>query len=382
MLCAGDHAAVPESAAPESELNIDDRRPPDVPVPDPQEPAAVMPDPQDMTPRDLKPICGEEEFAALVENIVADEAPRLFAVVQEYGERVNFRIAEWGMAFDDHAEVIRVDRRLRLNLRAPENALRFFTEGGDLRPRLVWFNPDAISPRRTTRLPEPSAPGQCDGVPWLPAAVPVAPARHARHSGHLTVWSITDCGSGVDDFEAGEHGAGIGHCRAAIAALLGDAAGEGGQQRLEVYGEVTAGGDQLGEHRVMRGALGVVVAFGLGQFPRAYGFDVAVAFVADPQDRFGGTPKVELRERTVDSRGGLGSGCAQIVCGGVVRREAGDDTLAVALDHGDGAIDQVADVVGTRHILERVVVGTGLKPDLVTALAAVPGQHAANHNLI
>lgn len=126
MLGEEDHAAAPESGP-----DTDDRH----------QPAAVGPDPTEMTP-----LCGEEEFAAFLENIVADEAPRLFAVVQEYGERVNVRIAAWGMAFDDHAEVVRVDRRLRMNLRAPENALRYFTQGGDIRARLVWFNPDAVTP--------------------------------------------------------------------------------------------------------------------------------------------------------------------------------------------------------------------------------------------
>lgn len=120
-----------EDHAPESGPDTDDRH----------QPAAVVPAPRGMTP-----ICDEERFAALLENVVADEAPRLFAVVQEYGERVNFWIAAWGMAFDDHAEVVRVDRRLRMNLQAPENALRFFTRADDIRARLVWFNPDATTP--------------------------------------------------------------------------------------------------------------------------------------------------------------------------------------------------------------------------------------------
>lgn len=126
MLGAGDHA---ESA--ESEPDRDDRRPLGEPVPE---------------PTDLTPLCGEQEFAALLENMVADAAPRLFAVVQEYGERVDAQIAAWGMAFDDHAEVVRVDRGCRMSLPAPENALRHFTRGDYIRARLVWFNPDAATP--------------------------------------------------------------------------------------------------------------------------------------------------------------------------------------------------------------------------------------------
>jgi hypothetical protein len=76
----------------------------------------------------------------------ADEAPRLFAVVQEYGERVDGRIAAWGMALADHAEVVSVTRGMRMSLQTPKNALRMFTFGNHLRARLVWFNPDAATP--------------------------------------------------------------------------------------------------------------------------------------------------------------------------------------------------------------------------------------------
>lgn len=51
----------------------------------------------------LPPICDEAEFAQEIAELVAAEAPRLFAVVQEYGERVDGRIAAWGLAFEDHA---------------------------------------------------------------------------------------------------------------------------------------------------------------------------------------------------------------------------------------------------------------------------------------
>ena len=68
------------------------------------------------------------------------------ADVQEYGERVDGRIAAWGMAFADHAEVVSVTRGLRMSLQAPENALRMFKFGSHVRARLVWFNPDAATP--------------------------------------------------------------------------------------------------------------------------------------------------------------------------------------------------------------------------------------------
>lgn len=95
-------------------------------------------------PGELPPVCDEHEFAAITEQMVADEAPRLFAVVQEYGERVDAVIAAWGVAFPDHAEI--VTHQLRMSVRAPESALRMFTVGNHIRARLVWFNPDAATP--------------------------------------------------------------------------------------------------------------------------------------------------------------------------------------------------------------------------------------------
>jgi hypothetical protein len=92
-------------------------------------------------PADLAPLCGEPEFAAEVAGLAADEAPRLFAVVQEYGERADACIAAWGLAFPDHAEVICTESLQWMSLQAPESALRLFRAGHHLRARLVWITP-------------------------------------------------------------------------------------------------------------------------------------------------------------------------------------------------------------------------------------------------
>ncbi|ANY09863.1 hypothetical protein AFB00_06930 [Pseudonocardia sp. HH130630-07] len=90
-------------------------------------------------------MCGEAEFAALVEGMVADEAPRLFAIVQEYRRRVDARIAAWGIAFADHAEVVAQGVQCRVG--APEDAVRLFTPDHRIGARVVWCNPDAATPR-------------------------------------------------------------------------------------------------------------------------------------------------------------------------------------------------------------------------------------------
>ncbi|MGH8571749.1 MAG: hypothetical protein ACREX8_04120 [Gammaproteobacteria bacterium] len=58
--------------------------------------------------------------------------------MQVYGERADGWIAAWGMTFDDRTEVIAVDGGLRMNLKAPEHALRAFTWGDHVTARLVW----------------------------------------------------------------------------------------------------------------------------------------------------------------------------------------------------------------------------------------------------
>jgi hypothetical protein len=97
-------------------------------------------------PAGRPPMCVEERFAGLLDNMAADEAPKLFAIFQEYGERVDARIAGWGLAFENHAEVFSTDSQLRMSLSEPENALRGFTFGSHIRARLVWVDPNAATP--------------------------------------------------------------------------------------------------------------------------------------------------------------------------------------------------------------------------------------------
>lgn len=89
------------------------------------------------------PLCGEVEFTELIDQMVAENAPRVFAVVQELGDRVDGWIAAWGMAFEDRVEVIGADGGLRMTLQAPEAALRGYRWGGCVSARLVWLDAGA-----------------------------------------------------------------------------------------------------------------------------------------------------------------------------------------------------------------------------------------------
>jgi hypothetical protein len=93
-------------------------------------------------PSGIPPLCDEEDFAEVIAEMVADEAPRLFAIVAEYGERVDARCAAWGLTFADRTDVISVHGNKHFSVATPEDALRRFRIGTRVTPRLVWFNPD------------------------------------------------------------------------------------------------------------------------------------------------------------------------------------------------------------------------------------------------
>jgi|SRR5699024_4466654 len=104
------------------------------------------PGPGIVDPSGCEPLCGEEVFSQVLGRMVADHAPRLFAIVAEYGDRVDAAIAAWGMAFDDRAELVAIERGLRVTMPTADEALAVFSVGAHIHPRVVWFDPDCASP--------------------------------------------------------------------------------------------------------------------------------------------------------------------------------------------------------------------------------------------
>lgn len=66
-------------------------------------------------------------------------------MVQVYRERVDGRIAAWGMAFDDHAETVSVDNGTSIRLSSAERAAHGFNHRPDIIAHVVWVNPDAAT---------------------------------------------------------------------------------------------------------------------------------------------------------------------------------------------------------------------------------------------
>lgn len=82
--------------------------------------------------------------AALVREVAMEDAPRPFAIVEEYGEGEDARAAGYGFAHDDHADVTSVEGDFHLSAESAENARALFEissrSTGVRRVHVVWLD--------------------------------------------------------------------------------------------------------------------------------------------------------------------------------------------------------------------------------------------------
>ncbi|GAB2999407.1 hypothetical protein [Saccharothrix stipae] len=100
-----------------------------------------------MTELDERPVVeaqwGQEEFADVMRELAEQEAPRLFALVEEYGDRVDARVAAYGLAYPDRADVNSVEGDFSLRSQSPENARKLFeisSRSRGVRVHVVWLD--------------------------------------------------------------------------------------------------------------------------------------------------------------------------------------------------------------------------------------------------
>jgi hypothetical protein len=85
-------------------------------------------------------------FTALLQEVAREEAPRLFAIVEEYGngEEDDLRVAGYGLAYEDRVEVNSVEGDFHLNSQSPEHARTLFEissrSAGARRVHAVWLD--------------------------------------------------------------------------------------------------------------------------------------------------------------------------------------------------------------------------------------------------
>lgn len=95
-----------------------------------------------------EPSWDANRFTTHLRGLAQHDAPRLFAVGLEYGEREDAEVAAYGMAFQDHTEVITLDGTHRVRTIRPEDALRHFHEE-DVTAHVVWLpQPPTTAPNR------------------------------------------------------------------------------------------------------------------------------------------------------------------------------------------------------------------------------------------
>jgi hypothetical protein len=83
-------------------------------------------------------------FTALLHEVAQEGAPRLFAIVEEYGNAEDARVAGYGLAYADRAEVDAVEGGFRLSSESAESARTLFEiTSGDEAVRevhVVWLS--------------------------------------------------------------------------------------------------------------------------------------------------------------------------------------------------------------------------------------------------
>lgn len=94
---------------------------------------------QDDNPEGLPPLGDDTQFTSQINTMVTEEAPRMFALVEEIKDRADAVIIAWGMAFPDHVEIMSAGRgRVRGMFNSAQRAQQLFSVCNPI--RLVWVS--------------------------------------------------------------------------------------------------------------------------------------------------------------------------------------------------------------------------------------------------
>lgn len=79
-----------------------------------------------IAPTVTAPLWSPEEFTRVMRELATAGAPRLFALVEEYGEGEDARVAGYGLAYAGRADVDAVEGGFRLSSESAEHARTLF----------------------------------------------------------------------------------------------------------------------------------------------------------------------------------------------------------------------------------------------------------------
>lgn len=85
-----------------------------------------------------------EQLTGLMRELAVAEAPRLFALMAEYGEGEDARVAGYGLAYADRADVNSVEGDFQLHSQSAESARTLFEisskSAGVRQVHVVWLD--------------------------------------------------------------------------------------------------------------------------------------------------------------------------------------------------------------------------------------------------
>jgi hypothetical protein len=91
----------------------------------------------------------EVVLAYVLHEMAREEAPRLFALVEEYGCGEDVRVAGYGLAYEDRADVNSVEGDLQLHAQSAESVRTLFEassrSAGVRRVHVVWLGEAAAT---------------------------------------------------------------------------------------------------------------------------------------------------------------------------------------------------------------------------------------------
>jgi hypothetical protein len=83
----------------------------------------------------------QEEYAESVRQLVAESAPRRFAIVQDWGTRYDARVAAWGLLMDERTQIIDADAGPRMTMDSIRLALTLYAQAPHVTVRVHWIDP-------------------------------------------------------------------------------------------------------------------------------------------------------------------------------------------------------------------------------------------------
>lgn len=94
-----------------------------------------------------------EEFTGLMRELAVCEAPRLFALVEEYGEGQDARVAGYGLAYEDRVDANSVEGGFQLHSQSAESARTLFEisswSTGAALVHVVWLSEGGAAVRQS-----------------------------------------------------------------------------------------------------------------------------------------------------------------------------------------------------------------------------------------